>query len=237
MKLWHFYHVYAQENQEDIWLQIVNEHVDALCSSGLAANLTKTYIGVVGTKNSAKRVSAEFRSRGVRHEVCALYDHGWEQVTQNKLYEFSLKNSGYVLYAHTKGASSPSKIRDLHRKTMTECLIGDWVTNTNLLSDGFCASGVFFLRGSPEEPFVDDGKNTEIAEDNPSVKRYRGFFAGNFWWGNLAIIRKIGYPSTENRIKAEAWMNNLYDSVDSSKYMVHDALPGGLGNVLNADNH
>ena len=36
----------------------------------------------------------------------------------------------------------------------------------------------------------------------------------------------------ENRIKAEAWMNNLYDSTGDIKYQVYDFLPDGLHEIL-----
>lgn len=227
IKLWHFYHAYAPENQEDIWLPIVNEHIDALCSSGLAEKISKTHIGIVGNNSSAEKISAAFAKNGIEHEICALNESGWEQVTLNKLYEFSLQNDGYVLYAHTKGAFYPNKVRDSHRKTMNEYLINRWTENVGLLSRGFCATGIFFLRGSPE-PLVDNDNQATPIDMRPNVKRYRGFFAGNFWWSNLGFIRNMGHPSMENRIKAEAWMNNLYDSADSVEYMVYDMLPDKL---------
>ena len=227
IKLWHFYHAYAQENKEDIWLPIVEEHVNALRSSGIASKLNKTYIGVVGSESSAEKISKIFRAKGIDNEICAIKSSGWEQITLNKLYEFSLKNDGYVLYTHTKGAGYPDGGRDYHRRVMNEHLIGRWSKNVDLLSSGFCAAGVFFLPGSPEN-FYEGGV---IKELDPNVKRYRGFFAGNFWWCNLEFIKKMGYPSMENRIKAEGWMNNLYDSTDISKYMVYE-IPTGESNQV-----
>jgi hypothetical protein len=231
IKLWHFYHAYAQENQEDIWLPIVEEHVNILDSSGIASKLNKTYIGVVGVKSSADKISAIFKAKGIEHEICAVNDSGWEQVTLNKLYEFSLSNDGYVLYAHTKGAFYPTKVRDSHRRTMSEHLIGRWTENVDLLSKGFCATGLFFLKGSPE-PKVKKPDGSVPKEIHPNIKRYRGFFAGNFWWCNLDFIKRMGYPSMENRIKAEGWMNNLYDSTDSFQYMVYDMLPNKLYEIF-----
>ena len=226
MKLWHFYHACAHEDiEEEVWTSIVNEHVNSLYSSGLALKLSKTYIGVVGSENNAKKISEIFEAKGIEHEICDISKDGWEQVTLNKLYEFSLNNDGYVLYTHTKGAFHQSNERNLHRQIMNENLIDGWSRNVDLLSSGFCATGLFFLRGSPEEPFVDNGENPEPVETNPNIKRHCGFFAGNFWWSNLAFIKDMEYPSMENRFKAEAWMNNLYDSVKGSKYMVYDLMP------------
>ena len=228
IKLWHFYHAYAPENQEDIWRPIVEEHVNMLHSSGILSKLNKTYIGVVGGKYSAEKISKIFREKGIDNEICAIKSSGWEQVTLNKLYEFSLKNDGYVLYTHTKGAGYPGGGRDSHRRVMNEHLIRGWSKNAELLSKGFCATGVFFLPGSPESAY----KEHIPKELDPNVKRYRGFFAGNFWWCNLEFIKKMGYPSMENRIKAEGWMNNLYDSTDSSEYMVYDIPTGELEEVF-----
>lgn len=228
--------MYAQENREDIWLPIVTEHADALHSSGLSAKLSKTYIGIIGSKSDAKRVSAVFKSNDIKHQICAIGDQGWEQLTQNKLYEFSLNNAGYVLYSHTKGAGYSSELRNSHRRIMNENLIWRWSENVDLLRNRFCATGIFFLRGSPEEPFVNNGEQLLHGETNPCIRRYRGFFAGNFWWSNLSFIKEMGYPSMENRIKAEAWMNNLYDSTDRKKYMVYDMLPDGPFDVLAVDN-
>lgn len=227
-KLWHFYHAYAQDGQEEIWLPIVLEHVNLLRSSNLASKLSKTHIGVVGSKHTSETISTVFDNAGMDHEICALSDFGWEQVTLNELYEFSLDNDGYVLYAHTKGAAHPAGVRDLHRKTMNDHLIEQWQKNIALLSNGFCATGVFFLGGSPEGVC----KEPTPVESNPSIKRYRGFFAGNFWWGNLKFIKKMGYPSMENRIKAEAWMNMLYEKNEHGEYMVYDMLPDKLYEIL-----
>jgi len=224
VNLWHFYHAYAQEGKEDVWLPIVNEHVNILHSSNLASKLSKVYIGVVGTKKNANKISALFEAKNIEHEICAINDTGWEQVTLNKLYEFSLENNGYVLYTHTKGAAHPSSTRDSHRETMNEYLIEKWSLNVEILSNGFCASGLFFLGGSPEYAH----KEPLPKESNPKVKRYQGFFAGNFWWCNLKFIKNMGYPPVENRIKAEAWMNNLYNSTNHFEYMVYDMLPDKL---------
>ena len=228
IKLWHFYHAYARKNHENVWLPIVEEHVNILHSSGIASRLDKTYIGVVGSTSDAEKISALFRAKNIEHEICLLADCGWEQVTLNKLYEFSLDNDGYVLYAHTKGAAHPTGVRDYHRRTMNEHLIGSWSKNVDLLSSGFCATGVFFLEGSPESAC----EERIPKESNPNIKLYRGFFAGNFWWCNLRFIKKMGNPSMENRIKAEAWMNNLYDSTGDIKYQVYDFLPDGLHEIL-----
>jgi len=229
MKLWHFYHACAQDNiEENVWLSIVDEHVNALRSSGLASKLEKTYIGVIGNKNNAKKISKIFEGQGIKHEICALNDLGWEQVTLNKLYEFSLNNDGYVLYAHTKGAFHQGAKKNLHRQIMSKYLIQKWSENIDLLTKGFCATGVFFLRGSPEKPFMANKKELMSSKTHPNIKNYRGFFAGNFWWCNLDLIKEMGYPSIENRIKAEAWMNNLYDSINSDKYMVYDLFSNGF---------
>lgn len=231
IKLWHFYHAYAQEGKEEIWLPIINEHIDALKSSGLAPNLIKTYIGVVGSEISATKISSVFSANEIENEICALNDCGWEQVTLNKLYEFSLGNDGYVFYAHTKGAFYPNRVRDLHRRTMNEYLINRWSEHIRLLLDGFSSTGIFFLRGSPE-PLANSDNQATHTENHPNIKRYRGFFAGNFWWCKLSLIKNMGQPSMENRIKAEAWMNNLYDSIGSVEYMIYDMLPGKLYDIF-----
>ena len=154
MKLWHFYHVYARENASNVWIPIVTEHVNFLRFSELGQKFNKTYIGVVGNKVDAEKILTIFTDGGIKCELCAIDDLGWEQLTLNKLYEFSLQNSGYVLYAHTKGAAHQDQTRNTHRRVMNEHLIGKWAEHIDLLSKGFCATGVLFLRGSPEEPFI-----------------------------------------------------------------------------------
>lgn len=231
VQLWHFYHAYAQDNEEDIWLPIIEEHINSLYLAGVASKLNKTFIGVVGGKSSAEKISALFGEKGIDNEICVLNDCGWEQQTLNKLYEFSLSNDGYVLYAHTKGAFYQSKGRGAHRKKMNEHVIGRWLEHIDLLHQGYCATGVFFLRGSP---YFDHSKECELMDKIDKTKRYRGFFAGNFWWCNLDLIKEMGYPTMEDRVGAEEWMNNLYDSTDSSNYMVYDMLPGQFENVFTA---
>jgi len=228
-KLWHFYHAYAPEGKEDIWLPIVTEHANALCLSGLSLSLSKTYVGVIGSESSAKKISAIFNEYGIKHEICDIQNEGWEQVTLNKLYEFSIGNEGYVFYAHTKGAFYATANRHTWRRIMTKYLIGRWSEHVLAISKGFCASGIFFFPSHPEldNSYIHEPVPLALTYDiHASTKYHRGFFAGNFWWCNLGIIKNMGYPSQNSRMDAEAWPNRLKDAVPDGGYMLYDMIPG-----------
>ncbi len=175
MKLCHFYHCFA----DGAWEKPLAEHVDALIDSGLAQALDSFQVGVVGQPARCMAALAYLRQRDVSFQVCASAKEGWEQETQDALYRYSLDHDGYVLYAHTKGASNPVPIQDPWRRSMTRFTVYEWRECVELLG-AYDAVGCHWL----------DGR----------------FFGGTFWWTHLALIRELGAPKRDHRYDAENWI-------------------------------
>ena len=101
LKIAHWYHAYAFGN----WQKIVTSHLEALESSGLAAEVGTLHLGIIGPQ--AERLAlAALCAKHLPVEIEAQADTGWEQVTLEAL----RKKAGtfdVVLYAHTKGVSNP----------------------------------------------------------------------------------------------------------------------------------
>lgn len=184
MRLLHYYHVY----QADGWERIVNEHINALESSGLFEFVQQVRLGVVG--DDADLALDMFLSRGIRASLVAKADDGWEQVTLKALYD-GLEDDTLILYAHTKGVANPSALNDAWRQSMTDQLVGNWQNCVRLLEVRGCeAVGCHWL--TPE------------ALSWANVKS--PYFAGNFWWAKSELLRRCGEPLTETRYEAEAWL-------------------------------
>lgn len=185
--LYHFYHVYADGH----WRPILLEHLATLKKSGLLERLDTLRIGCVGHPENRRRVSSWLEALRVPFELVAQADTGYEQVTLDSLYQFSLTNNhGWVLYAHTKGAHDNRVIKHRWRRSMAHFTVTLWPQTIAHL-DTCDAVGCHWLS----------------AEDNPlQVKTTYPFFGGNFWWARLDYLSRLGPPATNSRHEAEAWV-------------------------------
>jgi hypothetical protein len=175
----HFYHVYADGE----WRAPLTEHLAALDEWGLDAALDYKAAGVVGTPQNRQ---AAIGALGPGWQITAAADSGFEQVTLARLHEFAARD-GKVLYAHTKGASNLAPSGVLWRRRMTEYVTGFWERCAAALDDGYDVAGPHWL--------------TPDRFDIPAP-----FFAGNFWWANLAFLRRLPPPGGPDRYKAESWI-------------------------------
>lgn len=195
MTIYHFYHIYAGKN----WPKAVQEHCNALITSGLNDCLDKMFIGLVGPSSERLNVKKYLDSVDISYDLMFEKDSGWEQETLNELYKFSFDNEGKVLYAHSKGAVHWSEHNDKWRLGMIQYNIGLWKLNIERL-DTYDAVGVWWR---PHQPFH--------------------YFEGNFWWTKLDIIRQLGSPRMDDRYWAECWIGtsgitNVYDLVRDFVY-------------------
>lgn len=109
-----------------LWKKIFNEHLDNLILSKLLFHLETFYIGFVGPKNKIAVAKEILKSRDINYISANGIDSGYEQETQNKLYEFSLNNDGYVLYVHNKGFCHSSPYNDKFRHAIEYHNILNW---------------------------------------------------------------------------------------------------------------
>lgn len=203
MKLYHFYHIFADGK----WLRPLWQHLRALTKGGLMDSLETFFIGITGTDRNKKKVE-EFLSwyayfYPFKYTLAAHAYDGWEQTTLDKLYEFSVDNEGYVLYAHTKGAFNNREPNPAWRKSMTYFNVLGWQKAVHELKR-HQAVGCHWL-----EP------------KDLSVNGY--YFAGNFWWADLSFIRTLGMPLRGTRYDAEVWIGHKYEK---EPFAIYDLNPG-----------
>ena len=179
MRLTHFYHVFADGD----WEIPATEHFEELALSGLLDNLDNLFLGVVGTSENRAKVKRELP--GV---VTVEADTGWEQVTLNKLHEFSQTDDGAVLYAHTKGAWSRDELARVWRVSMTHDVVTRWRECVYAL-EKVQAAGPFWLRS-----------------DMPEHSEHRHFFGGNFWWARSNYVAALDPVGNNDRYQAEGWI-------------------------------
>jgi hypothetical protein len=178
-ELVHFYHVYA----DGAWEEPLRHHVEMLDESGLMDELSDMFVGIVGSAENRAKVK-----RVAPGVVVAEEEIGWEQATLNHLHCFSKSNDAYVLYAHTKGASSNDDLAKHWRISMTHDVVGRWRECVRSLGSAD-AAGAFWLNSNM-----------------PEHATHKSFFAGNFWWATTDYLRRLGPISTESRYSAEGWI-------------------------------
>jgi hypothetical protein len=202
-KLYHFYHIYADGK----WFAPVTEHLKALRKSGLQKNLEGFFIGITSSDKNRARIERFLKAYSFFFPFTyTIVNHsttGWEQTTLDKLYEFSLDHEGYVLYAHTKGASNSHPINHYWRRSMIYFNIKNWKKATEKLKD-HQAVGCHWL----------------LPEDLPCNGYY---FGGNFWWADFSLIRTLGKPLKNSRFDAEIWIGNKFET---HPFAVYDLNPG-----------
>jgi len=194
MNLYHFYHVYADGE----WTEAVDEHCTALKEHGLADNLEKFYLGVVGTdENRTTAISRITMHHNMNAEVIIEAPIQWEQITLEPMRRFSCTNDGYVLYAHTKGAYNHTPINIGWRSSMCYYNVVKWKEAVEKLDEGYRAVGCHWVNDA--------------------------IFGGNYWWANTSYLKLLPTCPTDNRWRAEEWIGM---AVSDSEKEVFDLNPG-----------
>jgi len=212
VKLHHFYHIYCNEN----WNQIVPFHIECLNKYGLLDSLESFKIGLVGNLEYRNIVKHFLDSKNINFEIVDESNDGWEQVTMNKLYEFSQNNDGYILYAHSKGAVNNGEQNRQWRKSMTWHNIVKWKEAVDKLKD--CdAVGCHWHDFTKQQSSTLGGPHTGNC-----------WFAGTFWWSKLDLLRQIGPPKMTSRYDAEVWIGNIRHI---KKMNIHDLTNVGYDDI------
>lgn len=181
-ELHHFYHIYADGE----WREPVKEHLQALKTSGLGAEGGFSLsVGLVGNDRNTAAVRDFLNGHSIGWREVASSQEGWEQVTLNALARESHTLEGFVFYAHTKGASTPSRFNADWRQRMTFYTVTRW--REALLSlETHHAYGCHWMQlgGS-------------------------WLFGGNFWWTRMSHLRLLPPPGVHSRWAAEGWIGLL----------------------------
>lgn len=186
-QLHHFYHIYADGE----WREPVEEHLQALKTSGLGAEVGFTLsIGLVGNDDNTALVRAYLNGHSIRWTEIAWRQQGWEQVTLSVLARESHRLEGFVFYAHTKGASTPSRFNTAWRQRMTYHTVACW--REALLSlETHHAYGCHWMK-----------------------LQNSWLFGGNFWWTRMCHLRLLPPPGKHSRWAAEGWIGLLPRYID-----------------------
>lgn len=214
--LYHWYHVYAAGD----WVPIVDEHLWTLRTYGLYDNLEHMFIGFVGSSEQVAAAKAYIADKGIEFTACAEAAQGWEQVTQQHLWDFSQTNDGYCLYAHTKGAALPvPHLSDHWRRHMAWHTICQWRDVLQRLEDGARIAGCHWI----------DTPHYGIEHHHGHVLPSLGIFGGNFWWTRLEEIRTGHEVQLENRYCAEHWIGQRNPPLQISEVAILDGPGRGVG--------
>lgn len=186
----HFYHIFCDGQ----WLQPVSEHVRALKEYGLYENLTSLHIGFVGKRENQLAAHQYIQSQGLVYAIADEQTSGWEQTTQIPMWEFSKKNGGLMLYAHSKGASDPSAVNIRWRRSMTWHNVIKWKFAVEKLQD-HKSYGCHFI-----QPLL----------SMPEHRQGNFMYGGTFYWTHCDLMRTWMKPTLEHRHAAEGWVGYKY---------------------------
>ena len=187
----HFYHIFADGTFE----VPVTHHVKTLKESGLLAELDSVRVGIVGSEENRSLVLELLEELDIPFTVSATAATGWEQVTLRKLHRFAKEEDAKILYAHTKGAYSQTRLARDWRVSMTYDTVTRWEECVAAL-DIVEAAGAFWLESN-----------------DPEHDEHHYFFAGNFWWARTDYLRRLPALKNKTRFQAEGWVGLRSPSV------------------------
>ena len=194
MKLIHYYHIYCGGGGQ--WQLIMHQHMMALCNYGLIEQLDEIRVGIVGPPDQRKVVKEILDNSLVaaKIKIVVTRTNAWEQATLTEMYRASQTEDAAYLYAHTKGGSDPSLVKQMWCRSMIFFNIVAWERSLAEL-EKVDAVGCHWLC-TEQFPEIRD-------HNNPDGYPY---FAGNFWWAKSSHIRELGEPVREHRWQAEHWI-------------------------------
>jgi hypothetical protein len=194
MKLIHYYHIYCGGGGQ--WQLIMHQHMMALCNYGLIEQLDEIRVGIVGPPDQRKVVKEILDNSLVaaKIRIVVTRTNAWEQATLTEMYRASQTEDAAYLYAHTKGGSDPSLVKQMWCRSMIFFNIVAWERTLVELEKVDCV-GTHWLT-TEQFPEIRDHNNPEGYP----------YFAGNFWWAKSSHIRELGEPVREHRWQAEHWI-------------------------------
>ena len=187
-----FYHV----GMLGSWYSIFTEQMKDLRRSGLL-DVADFHVCCVGTEKDFRRV--------LRHcDNALLIDddiRAYEFPTLALLHDAAQKkDTGKILYIHTKGASRNGKKAILcqsWRRYMMNACVQKWDSCVSALDYGYD------LAGADWTEMVGNGR--KWSEDTDGF----GYFAGNFWWAKNEFIKTLNKQEhSKKRLLAESWIGS-----------------------------
>jgi SAM-dependent methyltransferase len=192
-----FYHLYIPDTS-GMWVWYVNEQLGLLKKTGLSekakVNMCITMpLGLIGKlkMGEGEYVEKEYNQLVTEYiirkypfaNILTIRDNEkhepiYEGQTLKELYDYSLKNGGYVLYFHNKGVTNKSYIE--------HALVGE-DKNWRQYMQKHCI-----------ERWEDCIAKMEEGYDAVGANYYKNYypFAGNFWWAKTDYIKTLKDPLT-----------------------------------------
>ena len=216
-ELHHFYHIGCSGK----WLQPLSEHIHALKRYGLLEKLDTVNFGIMGLIDDREAVKKYLASELDNFNIVAESDTGWEQVTLAPLYEFALKNDGYLYYAHTKSSINHNTFGVKHRRSMTYFTAVNWKDCIDKLDEGYAMAGTHYY----QIYLIKDAYGNEMdlpgEIQHTQIKKHDGYYSGNFWWITIDALKTLKPCANEYRQDAEFWIAQ----VKLENKMVYDFYP------------
>lgn len=201
VNLYHFYHIYCGKDGSgnyDSWVTPVETHIKALKDYELHDSLSGMYVGLVGDDANRQHAKNFLDYHNINYTVIAEENSGWEQVTQNKLWDFAQSNDGYVLYAHSKGSFNLSVLNSNWMRSMTYYNVVQWKECVAHLKDHDAVGAYWYDFSNDPSPAIGQ------------PHKGQRWFAGTYWWSKLNSIKQINHgPTMHSRWDAEVWIGQI----------------------------
>ena len=198
-----FWHIYIDFDEVERGKEIVNRQYNKIKDSGLLDYCEKIYVGYIST------VSFPFEFiKDSKVEIICQDTFGQEGLTTVALKQFcdALTDEVNILYIHNRGASRLGNNASEDWTLMMEFfLIENWNKAINML-DHYLTAGCEMW----EQPDRYDERNKIF------------HYSGNFWWSRSGYVKKLPYPTFEDRyLQSEMWiLQEAGKTIDKTKFGV-----------------
>lgn len=173
--------VFSHNYLSNEWMPIVQNQFELLKNSGLYKRADVLYYGIYADSDVDYYLFLSLLKKYDEDEkvnVTRYSENNFEYNTLVNLQNYcNLNRNGIVFYFHSKGTSKTIQSESL--KSWRNCLehynIKLWRTSfINLKNNAYDISGALY---------IDVYKN--------SVREYRNYYSGNFWWSSCSYITKL----------------------------------------------
>lgn len=182
------YHIYCVND----YLTIVTEQFNRLLKSGLYEWCDVIEITCTDTTGDFKGIDEIFKGFD-KVNLNKFKNNMYEYYSIKKIWDYSQKYSGKVLYFHSKGVSNK------YKKINTE-EISEWKID-----------GIKWWREIMEYFLIDNWEECLMkleTNDTCGVTNVDNWYWGNFWWSNLNFIKDNPEPIGAGRWYYEDWLHH-----------------------------
>ena len=185
------YHIYCVNN----YLEVVKQQLDRIKASGVydwCDKMEVTCINKEGNFQDVEELLKDFSKVTLNKFV----NNDCEHEAIQKIWEYSQRYKGKVLYFHTKGVAN-------NFKNVNSTEQSEWKRK-----------GVSWWKGIMEYYLIDNYKDCvdKLDQyDQCGVTLKNRWWWGNFWWSTLDYINFNSAPAHGDRWYYEAWLNSTRD--------------------------